>query len=183
VEKLRSIHRNPVKRGLVVRPEDWTWSNFRHYLNGQAGPVEIESQWTARRREHAGIFPIVVVRPLQKTPAQAQLGRGTRELERAIGRATRPRSRAKAYPIAALSRRVFCGPCHSSEHNCLKQKRPASRLGANDERPTTKLPTSFPLVLLHHAVFDVDHAMGVFGNVVFVGDQDDGVAFGLQAIE
>jgi hypothetical protein len=43
------------------------------------GPVEIESLWMARRREHAGIFPIVVVRPLQKTPAQAQLGRGTLE--------------------------------------------------------------------------------------------------------
>ena len=52
---------------------------LRHYLNGQAGPVEIESQWTARRREHAGIFPIVVVRPLQKTPAPAHLGRGTLE--------------------------------------------------------------------------------------------------------
>jgi putative transposase len=30
VEKLRYIHRNPVKRGLVERPEDWTWSSFRH---------------------------------------------------------------------------------------------------------------------------------------------------------
>jgi len=23
------------------------WGSFRHYLNGEAGPVEIESQWTA----------------------------------------------------------------------------------------------------------------------------------------
>jgi putative transposase len=30
VEKLRYIHRNPVKRGLVTRPEDWRWSSFRH---------------------------------------------------------------------------------------------------------------------------------------------------------
>ncbi|MGA8308948.1 MAG: transposase, partial [Terriglobales bacterium] len=50
-EKLRYIHRNPVKRGLVKQPEDWAWSSFRHYLNGEVGPVEIESQWTARRRE------------------------------------------------------------------------------------------------------------------------------------
>ena len=49
--KLRYIHRNPVQRGLVVRPEDWPWSSFRHYLTGCAGMVEIESEWTAYRRE------------------------------------------------------------------------------------------------------------------------------------
>src|SRR6202011_860351 len=31
VEKLRYIHRNPVKAGLCERPEDWEWSSFRHY--------------------------------------------------------------------------------------------------------------------------------------------------------
>jgi putative transposase len=30
VEKLRYIHRNPVKRGLCERPEDWEWGSFRH---------------------------------------------------------------------------------------------------------------------------------------------------------
>ena len=53
VEKLRYIHRNPVKRGLCARPEDWGWSSFHHYAAGQAGRVEIESEWTARRRERA----------------------------------------------------------------------------------------------------------------------------------
>jgi putative transposase len=53
VEKLRYIHRNPVKRGLVDRPEDWPWSSFRHYATGEKGAVEIESEWTARRRERA----------------------------------------------------------------------------------------------------------------------------------
>jgi len=43
VEKLRYIHRNPVERGLVERPEDWPWSSFRHYLRGESGTVEIES--------------------------------------------------------------------------------------------------------------------------------------------
>ena len=51
VEKLRYIHRNPVKRGLVAKPEDWKWSSFRHYAFAEVGPVEIESQWTADRRE------------------------------------------------------------------------------------------------------------------------------------
>ena len=56
VEKLRYIHRNPVTRGLVASPEDWDCSSFRHYLTGERGVVEIESQWTAQLRESAGIF-------------------------------------------------------------------------------------------------------------------------------
>jgi len=52
-EKLRYIHRNPVSRGLVVQPEDWPWSSYRHWLTGEASPVEIESNWTWQRRERA----------------------------------------------------------------------------------------------------------------------------------
>lgn len=50
IEKLKYMHRNPVKRGLVERPEDWTWSSFRHYSTGEDGRVEIESKWLAARR-------------------------------------------------------------------------------------------------------------------------------------
>lgn len=50
VEKLRYIHRNPVKRGLVEAPEDWKWSSFRHHQTGISGTVEIESVWTAQSR-------------------------------------------------------------------------------------------------------------------------------------
>ena len=56
IEKLRYVHRNPVKRGLVANPEDWAWSSFRHYVSGVEGVVEIESHWTARKREQMGIF-------------------------------------------------------------------------------------------------------------------------------
>jgi putative transposase len=59
VEKLRYIHRNPVRRRLVQRPDDWRWSSFLHYATGVEGVVEIESQWTARRRERMGIVPTV----------------------------------------------------------------------------------------------------------------------------
>ena len=68
VEKLRYIHRNPVARGLVARPEDWPWSSYRHYVSGELGAVEIESQWTARQRERAGIFPTVRLRPPAENP-------------------------------------------------------------------------------------------------------------------
>jgi putative transposase len=50
IEKLRYIHCNPVRRGLVARPEDWKWSSFRHYATGCLRTVEIESEWTARQR-------------------------------------------------------------------------------------------------------------------------------------
>ena len=44
---------------LVVHPEDWLWRSFRHYLTGEDGIVEIESHWTAKRREQLGIYPTV----------------------------------------------------------------------------------------------------------------------------
>jgi len=50
VEKLRYIHRNPVQRGLVTKPEEWLWSSYRHYQTGIHGTVEIESEWTACER-------------------------------------------------------------------------------------------------------------------------------------
>ena len=53
VEKLKYLHRNPVARGLCRLPEDWRWSSFLHYATGVEGIVEIESEWTARKRERA----------------------------------------------------------------------------------------------------------------------------------
>lgn len=41
VEKLKYMHRNPVKRGLVTQPEDWRWSSYRHYLLEEPTPVLI----------------------------------------------------------------------------------------------------------------------------------------------
>ena len=44
IEKLRYIHRNPVKRGLVEKPEQWRWSSFRSYLYQETGPVRVRFQ-------------------------------------------------------------------------------------------------------------------------------------------
>jgi putative transposase len=77
VEKLRYIHRIPVTPGLVARPEDWRWTSLRHYALGEVGVVEIESQWTTRKREWAGVFPAVKMRSPQKSPAQAELEQAT----------------------------------------------------------------------------------------------------------
>lgn len=40
-QKLEYIHDNPVKLGLVDRPEDWRYSSARNYL-GQDGVLEID---------------------------------------------------------------------------------------------------------------------------------------------
>ena len=82
------MHRNPVKRGLVERPEDWPWSSFRHYLTGEASVVEIESEWTWKRRLAMGIVPTMRVRenprptnrgwtghPREPCPGHPSLGR------------------------------------------------------------------------------------------------------------
>jgi REP element-mobilizing transposase RayT len=44
IEKLRSMHRNPVKRGLVELPEQWRWSSYRWYAYQEEGPVRI-NEW------------------------------------------------------------------------------------------------------------------------------------------
>jgi hypothetical protein len=44
------MHRNPVRRGLVTKSEDWKGSSFQHDQTGVRGTVEIESEWTARQR-------------------------------------------------------------------------------------------------------------------------------------
>ena len=47
VEKLRYIHRNPVKRGLVLEPQQWAWSSSRHYADGEPGAVLVNEEQKA----------------------------------------------------------------------------------------------------------------------------------------
>ena len=44
-EKLRYIHGNPVKRGLVESPDQWRWSSFRAYAYGEFGMVVV-NDWS-----------------------------------------------------------------------------------------------------------------------------------------
>ena len=46
VERLRYMHRNPVKRGLVESPEQWRWSSYRFYLLEEVGAVQVNVGWT-----------------------------------------------------------------------------------------------------------------------------------------
>ncbi len=52
-EKIQYMHNNPVARGLVAEPGRWVWSSYRHYAIGERFIVEIESEWTAARRNRA----------------------------------------------------------------------------------------------------------------------------------
>jgi len=80
IGKVRYIHRNPVKRGLVARPEDWKWSSFVHYATGMKGIVEIGSHWTARRRERMGGRARG-----QSLPFRQERGKGGATLFRSLG--------------------------------------------------------------------------------------------------
>ena len=53
VEKLRYMHRNPVKRGLALEPEQWRWSSYRAYAYGEQGVVGVMQEWPPemKRRE------------------------------------------------------------------------------------------------------------------------------------
>jgi hypothetical protein len=58
MEKLRYIHRNPVKRGLALEPDQWAWTSFRCYAHGESGPVLVNQQRRAelkmRKQESCG---------------------------------------------------------------------------------------------------------------------------------
>ena len=45
VEKLRYMHRNPVKRRLVESPEQWRWSSYRFYTLDETGAVQVNVGW------------------------------------------------------------------------------------------------------------------------------------------
>jgi len=45
IEKLRYMHRNPVKRGLVASPEQWRWSSYRFYWLNEPGRVRVNEGW------------------------------------------------------------------------------------------------------------------------------------------
>lgn len=44
MEKLRYLHRNPVKQALAAEPEQWPWSSYRSYAYDEPGSVKI-NQW------------------------------------------------------------------------------------------------------------------------------------------
>ncbi len=65
LEKLRYIHRNPVKRGLTTTPEAYPWSSAHHYATGALRTIHLTSHHTTtnhspRRRPGA---PFMAVSP------------------------------------------------------------------------------------------------------------------------
>jgi hypothetical protein len=61
VEKLRYMHRNPVKRRLVLEPEQWRWSSYRSYAYGERGAVLVNEALRAEMK--------VRIRPASDLPA------------------------------------------------------------------------------------------------------------------
>ena len=40
-EKLAYMHQNPVRAGLVAKPEDWPWSSAGYYATGRSVGVPV----------------------------------------------------------------------------------------------------------------------------------------------
>jgi putative transposase len=55
VEKLRYIHRNPVRRGLVETPDQWRWSSFRAYAYGETGAVRMNDWSVLKMKIREGV--------------------------------------------------------------------------------------------------------------------------------
>jgi putative transposase len=45
IEKLRYLHRNPVRRGFVEAPQHWKWSSYRAYAFREQGTVKV-NDWS-----------------------------------------------------------------------------------------------------------------------------------------
>ena len=45
LEKLRYLHWNPVRRGLVEAPEEYPWSSYRAHALLEDGPVTVQRVW------------------------------------------------------------------------------------------------------------------------------------------
>jgi putative transposase len=50
IEKLRYMHRNPVKRRLVLEPQQWAWSSFLQHAADGPGPVLVNEMQKAELR-------------------------------------------------------------------------------------------------------------------------------------
>ena len=53
-EKLKYMHANPVKRGLVLHPKDWPWSSWGHYARGEMGLIRVDSLGDRAQNQKAG---------------------------------------------------------------------------------------------------------------------------------
>jgi putative transposase len=56
IEKLRYMHRNPVKRGLVNSPELWRWSSYRSYFLSESCVVSVNN-WEVLKLKTRTLLP------------------------------------------------------------------------------------------------------------------------------
>ena len=76
IEKLRYMHRNPVKRCLAEKPEEWKWSSFRTYARGPTHSKPA-NEWGSRHPADAPRLDERVATPsrARRKPTRAGCGR------------------------------------------------------------------------------------------------------------
>jgi len=52
-EKIRYIHANPIRRGLVATADDWHWSSYRAWQTGEDVPIPIDREVLIRLRKYS----------------------------------------------------------------------------------------------------------------------------------
>ncbi len=88
IEKLRYLHRNPVKRGLVASPELWQWSSFRSYALGESGVVKI-NRWDVLRLKTCA--PVRFGDPIDTALFRSRGEKEARRFERRLPTSRKPR--------------------------------------------------------------------------------------------
>ncbi len=116
------------------RPEDWEWSSFRQYAIGCEGQVEIECEWTARKRERA----TGTLCPAVERPTQAKVGLEGRTDERpatrdrwlaASDKNASPRLPSDAIMLATCASQVILdwGENYGLDCSCFRRSLPRLR--------------------------------------------------------
>src|ERR1019366_10120381 len=75
-EKLRYMHENPVRRGLVASPEEWRWSRYRAYAYEENGPGVVNEQPPVRLKRMG--VPVARWACAEFPPLQRTQGWGSR---------------------------------------------------------------------------------------------------------
>ncbi len=98
-EKLRYIHRNPVKRGLVESPDQWRWSSFRAYAFAEPGPIVVNDWSKVKMKVRAASSGSV-----RRAPLLAKNARNGAPSSFLCWRSGPPAKRRKTIPVSDVNK-------------------------------------------------------------------------------
>jgi hypothetical protein len=98
-ERLDYMHYNPVRKGLVEKPDQWRWSSYNNFSRNKsvvaACPIEIDYVHLPDSTAHEDIFPTVLVATIGARFVRVNRGP---ESQRGQPRARRPCLHSVVHP-------------------------------------------------------------------------------------